>query len=170
MRILDVQIEIRSVLREFFTCEVTTVNRQGQPITWPCAPYFDEVTGEIILTVCIAFPVKALNARRHPQVSLLFSDPTGSHLSQSPAVLVQGDATVAEVLDYFDPQLLGWLRTGAHRQPDGRRFLANRLMRKLFAWYLLQRMIIKVQPRRMFVWPQGDFSVTPMEIEVNNVE
>jgi hypothetical protein len=29
MQTLDLPTEIRSVLREFYTCEVTTVNRQG---------------------------------------------------------------------------------------------------------------------------------------------
>ncbi len=170
MQTLDISTEIRSVLREFYTCEATTVNRQGQPITWPCAPYYDEATGEIILTVCIAFPVKAFNARRHPQVSLLYSDPTGSHLQQSPAVLVQGDAKVAEILDYTNRQVLSWFRTFSHRAPDNRRFIGNRVVRRLFAWYVFQRLVITVQPRRMLVWPQGDFSVTPIEIEVNHVE
>jgi hypothetical protein len=170
MQTVEVQTDIRSVLREFYVCEVTTVNRQGQPITWPSAAYYDEATGEIILTACIAFPVKAFNARRHPQVSLLYSDPTGSRLVEAPAVLVQGDATVAEIQDYLNPQVLGWMRTSAHHQPDVRRFIANRFVRKLFAWYLFQRLLIKVHPRCMFVWLRGDFSVTPIEIEVNNVE
>ena len=30
MQTLDLPTEIRSVLREFYTCEVTTVNRQGE--------------------------------------------------------------------------------------------------------------------------------------------
>lgn len=164
MQMLDRQTEIHSVLREFYVCEATTVNRQGQPITWPCAAYYDETTGQIILTVSIAFPVKAFNARRHPQVSLLYSDPTGSHLHQAPAVLVQGDATVAEVAqfaDYTNPQMLGWFRVMARRQPDSRRFIANRLIRKLFAWYVFQRLIIRVNPRRILVWTQGDFSIPP---------
>jgi len=51
-----------------------------------------------VIAVSIAFPVKAYNARKHSQVSMLFSDPTGSGLTDPPAVLVQGDAAVAEVL------------------------------------------------------------------------
>ena len=33
MQTLDIPIEIRSVLREFYTFEVTTVNRRVKPIT-----------------------------------------------------------------------------------------------------------------------------------------
>jgi len=70
---LNIPAEVAETLREFYTCEVTTVNRQGQPITWPALTAFDEPNGRLILSVSIAFPVKALNARRHPQVALLYS-------------------------------------------------------------------------------------------------
>ena len=167
---LDIPSEISNVLREYYTCEVTTVNRQEQPITWPSLPYYDEETGQIILTVSIAFPVKAFNARRHPQVSLLYSDPTGSGLYQAPAVLIKGDATVSELLNYTTPQIRGLFRMTSRRQPDSRRFTSNRFVRKLFAWYLFQRLVITVQPRHMQIWPRGDFSVVPTEIEVKYVE
>src|SRR5215813_11102803 len=102
---LQLPSKVASVLRDNYTAEVTTVNRQGQPLSWPSLTYFDEANGQIFLTVAIAFPVKAFNARRHPQVSLLYSDPTGSTLADPPAVLVQGTATVAEVLDLGLPQM-----------------------------------------------------------------
>ena len=85
---LDVLPVISSALRQYYTCEMTTVNRQGQPVTWPGLQYYDEEAGQILLTVSIAFPVKALNGRHHPQVCLLYSDPTGSGLEQTPAVLI----------------------------------------------------------------------------------
>ena len=170
MDIVAISTDISRVLCEFYTCEVTTVNRQGQPITWPTTAYYDEVTGQIILAASIAFPVKALNARRHPQVSLLYSDPAESGLIQPSTVLVQGEATVAEIADYTDPQVLGLFRTMLRRQPDGRRLATNRVLRKLFAWYVFQRLLIIVQPCRMLVWNHGDFSVAPIEIEVKHVE
>jgi hypothetical protein len=167
---LDIPDEVRSVLREYYTCEVTTVNRQGQPITWPSLPYYDEAAGQILLTISIAFPVKAFNVRRRPQISLLYSDPTGSGLEPAPAVLIQGDATVSELLDFTSPQVRGLFRVTSRRQPDMRRFTANRFVRKLFAWYLFQRLVITVQPRRILIWPRRDFSVKPTEIEVTHVE
>jgi hypothetical protein len=43
-------------------------------------------------------------------------------------------------------------------------------MRRIFTWYLFQRLVITVEPRRIPVWQQGDFSVAPKEIEVKYVE
>lgn len=170
MNHLQLSSEILQVLHEYYTCEVTTVNRQGQPITWPCLPYFHEETGEIIFTASIAFPVKALNARRHPQVSLLYSDPSGSHLERPPALLVQGDATVIEMLDFTDPRVIGLSRASSRRQPDSSNFHSNRLARKLFSWYLYQRLMVIVQPQRILVWSNGDFQTMPTEIGVTYVE
>ncbi len=170
MRMADLPADVRAVLREFYTCEATTVNRQGEPLSWPTVNYFDEAAGEIILAASIAFPVKALNARRNPHVSLLYSDPTGSGLAQPPAVLVQGEATVAEISDYFDPKVRGLFRGTVRHQPDMRRFISNRVSRRLFTWYLFQRLLITVRPRRLLVWPAGDFSAVPTEIEVSDVE
>lgn len=162
--------EVAAVLRDYFTCEVTTVNRRGQPITWPALAYFDEPNGEIFFAVSIAFPVKAQNARRHPQVSLLYSDPTGSKLDDPPAVLVQGDARVAEILDLFTPQVRGLFGAVGRRQPDSGRFSSSKLARRLFTWYLFQRIGVTVRPRRILVWPGRDFGVPPVEVEVGHVE
>src|SRR5215217_1744329 len=87
--------DVETMLKECYTCEFTTVNSKGQPMTWPSVPYYNTEEGRIVIAVSIAFPIKAYNARKHPQVSMLFSDPTGSGLTDPPAVLVQGEATVA---------------------------------------------------------------------------
>lgn len=167
---LQLPLEVLQVLHAYYTCEVTTVNRRGQPVTWPCLPYFHEETGEIIFTASIAFPVKALNASRHPQISLLYSDPSGSRLERSPALLVQGEATVAEMLDFSDPRVIGLSRTSGRRQPDSGNFSSSRLARRLFAWYLFQRLVVIVQPRRILTWPGGDFQAIPVEVGVSYVE
>jgi hypothetical protein len=160
--------DVEAVLGQFYTCEFTTVNRQGQPMTWPAVPYYDPARGTIVCAVSIAFATKAYNARRHPQVSLLFSDPTGSHLSDPPAVLVQGQAQVAEVLDYT-PDIIGLFKTVARRQPDSRRFTSNPIIRRLFVWYLFQRLSLTVTPERILVWPNGDFDRSPTQIELAGV-
>jgi hypothetical protein len=157
----DLPPDVVEVMRSFFTAEVTTVNRAGQPLTWPAATYFDEDAGRIVLAVSIAFPVKAYNARRHPKVSLLYSDPTGSGLEDPPVVLVQGTAQVAEVLDY-PPDIIGLFATVARNQPDSSRFTSNRIVRRLFSWYLFQRIAIRVTPDRVLAWPGGDTSLEPV--------
>jgi hypothetical protein len=162
--------DVEAVFHEYFTCEFTTVNKQGEPLTWPTLPYYDQSEGRFILTASIAFALKTYNARRHPQVSLLFSDPTGSQLPDPPAVLVQGDTTVSEVVDASPP---AWSREifklSIRRQPDSRKFIASRLARRLFLFYF-QRIALFVTPRRMLVWPQRDFTLAPTQLELRYVE
>ena len=88
--------EVEAVFNEFRTCELSTVAKDGTPLTWPITALFDPEQGRFLLTTSIGFPQKAFNIRRNPRVSLLFSNPTGSGLSHPPAVLVQGEARVSE--------------------------------------------------------------------------
>ena len=168
MGTLHLPPEVEAVFREFRTCEFTTVNRQGQPLTWPTEPYYDAPEGRLIVTASIAFPVKAYNARRHPQVAMLFSDPTGAPLSDPPSVLVQGEATVTELVD--DPAWsYAMFKESVLRQPRARSFVSNPLARRLFT-FQFQRLAICVQPQRILVWPRGDRGQTPTELEVRYVE
>ncbi len=165
MPILHLPSDVETVLRETRTCEFTTVNKHGQPLTWPIEPYYNKPEGQLIVTSSIAFSVKAYNARRHPQVSLLFSDPIGSGLSNPSAVLVQGDARVEELVT--DPL---WtyeiFREAVLRQPNMRKFVSNFIVQRLFQFHF-QRIAIYVQPKRLFVWPNLDFKANAIEIEAN---
>jgi len=165
--VADLPADVGAALRAYFTCEFATVNRRGEAIAWPAVPYVDPGDGHLICAVSIAFPVKAYNARRHPQVSLLFSDPTGSGLVDPPAVLIQGVAAVDEVLDY-PPDMIGLFRTVSARQPDSSRFTSNRFIRGLFSWYLFQRIALRVTPERVTVWPGRDFAREPQVYEVRH--
>jgi pyridoxamine 5'-phosphate oxidase-like protein len=169
MPALQLPEEVAAALRAYYTCEVTTVNGKGQPMTWPALAYYDEATGEIFFSVSIAFPIKAQNARKRPQVSLLYSDPTGSGLDHAPAVLVHGNATVAEILE-VTPHTKALSKLALQRQPDSSRFQTSGLARRLFSWYLFKRIGITVRPRRLTVWPNRDFSQTPTVIEVAESE
>ncbi len=160
--------DVEAVFRRFYTCEFTTLARDGRPVTWPIAPYYYAPAGQLVLATSIAFPVKAHNARRRPQVALLFSDPTGSGLTDPPAVLVQGMATVAEMIEPA-PWALDLLRQTLARQPAGKQFLASRPARRLFTFYF-QRLSITVQHQRIRIWPHGDFMHAPQDVEVAYVE
>src|SRR5689334_8515157 len=121
MTALELPPEVEAVFRNFRTCEFTTVNSKGQPLTWPTEPFFLQAEGRLVVTSSIAFPVKAYNARRYPRVALLLSDPTGSGLVDPPAVLVQGDATVRELVD-DPPWTYEMFRESVLRQPNTRNF------------------------------------------------
>jgi hypothetical protein len=161
---LELPPEVEAVFREFRTCEFTTVNRQRQPLTWPIEPFYRHSDGRLIVTSSIAFPVKAHNARRHSKVALLFSDPTGSGLEDPPAVLVHGDATVEELTG--DPD---WsyemFKESVLRQPNTRKFVGNPIAQRLFL-FQYQRLAVITEPRRLLIWPHGDFSALPTKIEI----
>ena len=168
MPTLQLPPEVEAVLREYRTGEFTTVNKAGQPLTWPTLPYYHAAAGEIVLTASIAFPVKAQNVRRNPNVSLLYSDPTGSGLTSPPAVLVQGTARVAEMAG-TDPLGGDIFIESVRRQPSALQYVSNPIAQRLFLFYF-QRIGIYVQPRRIWLWPGRDMSRPPQEVEVRYVE
>ena len=170
MPVLSLPPDVEAVLQQFFTGEVTTVNKQGQPLTWPNLPYYDKENGRIVVTSSVAFPTKALIAKRNPKMAVLYSDPTGSGLNDPPAVLVQGDATVSDMLGpEWESLSIAILKESFRRQPESRVYLRNPVIRKLFEFYY-QRLVVVVQPRGILAWPHRDFSQPPTEIEVRYVE
>ena len=90
--------ELQEVFSRFITTEYTTIDRRGQPITWPVTPYYEPGDDHIDITTGLGYPKKADDAAANPKVSLLFSDPTGCGLSDPPSVLVQGTAAVISKL------------------------------------------------------------------------
>ena len=86
--------EVCEVFDRFITTEYTTIDRRGQPITWPVTPYHHREEGCVDVTTGLGYPKKADDAAANPKVSMLFSEPLGSGMHQPPMVLVQGIASV----------------------------------------------------------------------------
>ncbi|MDX1612756.1 MAG: pyridoxamine 5'-phosphate oxidase family protein [Candidatus Promineifilaceae bacterium] len=168
---------VLTVLDEFLTAELTTLGKGDRPVTWPIMPYFWAERGTFFTFTSIGFPQKALNIRRDPRASLLFSDPTGSGLGDPPIVLVQGTASAPEAIiaSAKDAEPLVWevmgrqARRWIRRQPSTARYLSNRLMRYLMDWYFM-RMAIIIKPERIIWWSAGDCSTRPETIEVTHVD
>jgi hypothetical protein len=160
--------EIEAVFRAFRVCELSTLARDGTPITWPTLPFWQPEHCRFLVTTSIGLPQKFFNMQCDPRVSLLFSDPTGSGLAAPPAVLVQGDASVRdEVLSSLD----GYediLQMVFERQPNSGIYSSNKLLRFLFDWYYM-RLEMAVIPRRMLVWERGDFTRPPQPLEMADV-
>ena len=90
--------------------------------------------------------------------SLLFSDPTGSGIDASCAVLVQGTAQV----DYSDLDANReryWQESG-EKLPATKEMHPPSFLRGQFSWYYT-RIYVYVRPERVFVWSDGDFSKDP---------
>jgi hypothetical protein len=150
--------EVQWAFDRFVTCELTTVDARKQPITWPVTPFYEPGAPTIDVTTGLGYPKKADDARRHPGVSLLFSDPTGSGLDSGIRVLVQG----AAVIDDADLEA----NAARYRSEVGEKLPATRKMnppgplRSMFNFYYT-RIYIKVRPERIFVWPEGDVTREP---------
>jgi hypothetical protein len=166
MPALALPAEIAAVFREFRTCEFSTLAKDGTPITWPTVPFFDADQGQFAIGTSIALAQKALNIRRCPRVSLLFSDPTASGLASPPAVLVQGDASAPDEIITSFKGYEDQLRLIFERQPSSKFYSSNRLMRHLFDWYYM-RLAMYITPRRIYWWERGDFSRAPRDIQLS---
>jgi len=167
---LEVPQEVEAVFRTFLSCELSTCSKDGAPVTWPIEPCYQAEKGQFLLTTSIGLAQKAFNIRRNPNVSLLFSNPTGSGLSDPPAVLVQGTATASgEIYTDFQGELNEFAQVAFRRQPAAELYSGNPLTRYLFDWYYM-RLVIHVTPRRILWWDHADFSLKPNEMEVCYVE
>jgi hypothetical protein len=151
-------VDVQDVFARFITTEYTTIDAHGHPITWPVTPYYRAGAGAIDVTTGIGYPKKALDARRNPQVSLLFSDPTGCELENAPMVLVQGVAKVDDA--DLDANRRRYERESLEKLPATKDTAPPEFLKRFFAWYYA-RVYVYVRPERVFVWPGGDPTAEP---------
>lgn len=150
--------EVRDAFERFITCEFTTVDAAKQPITWPVTPYYRQGDPTIDVTTGLGYPKKADDARAHPSISLLFSDPTGSGMESGLKVLVHGTATVddADLKANADR----YLSESGEKLPATKKMHPPKPLRAMLNWYYA-RVYIKVRPERVFVWPDGNLAEEP---------
>jgi hypothetical protein len=151
--------EVRDAFERFVTCELTTVDASRQPITWPVTPYYTQGGPTIDVSTGLGVPKKADDARAHPSVAMLFSDPTGSGIESGIRVLVQGTATVddedlkANADRYYHESIV--------KLPATKKMHPPKPIRGMFNFYYV-RLYIKVRPERIFVWPEGNLAEEPV--------
>jgi Pyridoxamine 5'-phosphate oxidase len=150
--------EVRDAFDRFITCELTTVDAAKQPITWPVTPYYEQGGPTIDVTTGLGYPKKADDARAHPSVSLLFSDPTGSGVDSGITVLVQGTATIDD--EDLKANAKRYMSESGVKLPATKKMHPPKPLRPAFNFYYA-RIYIKVRPERVFVWPAGDLSESP---------
>jgi Pyridoxamine 5'-phosphate oxidase len=159
--------EVQRVFDRFITTEYTTIDRHGQPISWPVTPYYRPGDPCIDVTTGLGYPKKAKDALANPKVALLFSDPTGSGVETAPQVLVQGTA------DVDDRDLVHnrerYIRESVEKLPAMKRMLPPKPLRGLFDWYFT-RIYVHVRPERVYVWPDGDVTKEPQLFDAHMEE
>ncbi len=151
--------EARSAFERFMTCEYTTIDAKGRPITWPVFPYYRQGDPYIDVTTGLGYPKKAKDARANPKVSLLFSYGKGSGLDRPPSVLVQGYA------DVDDRDLVAnserCLKDTGEKYPSVLKHTPPKPIRDLFNWYFT-RIYIHVTPETVYLWPNGEMRTDPI--------
>jgi pyridoxamine 5'-phosphate oxidase-like protein len=159
--------ELQRVFDRFITTEYTTVDRRGQPITWPVTPYYSPGDDCIDVTTGLGYPKKADDAGVNPKVALLFSDPTGCGMDSPPQVLVQGTARVD------DRDLAAnrerYTRESLEKLPAAKSMLPPKPVRGLFNWYFT-RIYVHVRPERVYVWTEGDPAREPELLDAHMEE
>jgi hypothetical protein len=150
--------DVQQVFERFVTTELTTIDRRGQPITWPVEPYYHRGGECISVTTAVGYPKKARDAERNPRVAMLFSDPTGSGMERAPMVLVQGTAAVDD--HDLDANRERYLRDTVAKRSGTTAQMPHERMQSLFDWYFT-RIYLHVRPERVYVWPDGDVAREP---------
>jgi len=150
--------QVQEAFARFITTELTTVDAKGQPIAWPVTPFYEPGNATIDVCTAVGLPKKAEDARRHPQVSLLFSEPKGSGIESGIQVLVHGTAEVDDAdlkanRERYEAEL-------PVKIPSSKDMMPPKPVQKLMSWYF-ERIYVKVRPERVFVWPDGDLGKPP---------
>jgi hypothetical protein len=150
--------DVQAVFDRFVTTEMTTIDRHGQPITWPVTPYYKPGGRCIDVTTGLGYPKKANDARANPLVALLFSEATGSGLADPPLVLVQGSAEVDD--QDLDANRERYALESIEKLPSLTKLTPPESVRRLLDWYYA-RIYIHVRPERVYVWPTGKLAGEP---------
>jgi hypothetical protein len=159
--------EVQQVFDRFVTTEFTTVDRRGQPITWPLTPYYRPGDPCIDVTTGLGYPKKAKDARANPKVALLFSDPTGCGMEEAPHVLVQGTAQVDD--RDLDANRERYRREIGEKLPGVKGEMPPKLFDRLLGWYFT-RIYIRVRPERVYVWQGSDVTTEPQLFDAHMEE
>ncbi|HZC12615.1 MAG TPA: pyridoxamine 5'-phosphate oxidase family protein [Thermoleophilaceae bacterium] len=160
--------DVQRVFETFITTEYTTVDRRGQPISWPVTPYYRRGGPCIDVSTGLGYPKKAKDARRNPKVALLFSDPTGCGMESPPQVLVQGSAQVDD--EDLDANRDRYRRESMEKLPKfTEKMMPPKAVQSLFDWYY-KRIYVHVRPERVYVWPEGDSTREPQLFDAHMEE
>jgi hypothetical protein len=144
--------DVQQVFDRFITTEYTTVDRRGQPITWPVTPYYKPGDECIDITTGLGYPKKADDAAANPKVALLFSEPNGSGLDSPPTILVQGTAVVDD--RDLEANRERYARESVEKLPATQSMHPPKFVQKMLDWYY-KRIYVHVRPERVYIWRAG---------------
>jgi general stress protein 26 len=132
--------------------ELTVVDRDGRPITYPMTPML--WSERIYLTSSVLDSAKIAHIKTNPRTSFSVSNPAATG-GMAGRVTVQCDARVSEddLHAGWEQLIQGWTR----KDPAVKAMLRSRLAFPL----LVERILIELTPRKMWYWPDGDTDKPP---------
>ena len=148
---------IEELLDAALVAELTVVDGNGRPVTYPLIPLYD---GEhIYMTSSALFSRKLEHIRANPRACVSVTDPVAVG-GRTDRATIQGMARVIE-----DDPHGGWERLlplWERKEPAIVAFLKARVALPLF----FERALIEVTPVRAFSWPSGDPASAPSVTEI----
>jgi hypothetical protein len=149
---------VEALLDVALVAELTVVDGDGRPITYPLIPLYDG--RYVYMTSAVLFSKKLRHIKANPRVSVALTDPVGVPAQPFARATIQGDATVVE-----DDLHSGWetlLPLWRAKEPVIDSFVKKRFGIPLF----FERSIIRITPRRVLLWEGGDTSAPPTVFEL----
>jgi hypothetical protein len=149
---------VAALLDVALVSELTVVDGNGRPVTYPLIPLYDGRS--IFMTSAVLFSRKLRHIKANPRVSVALTDPVGVPAEPFARATIQGDARVVE-----DDLHAGWERLlplWRAKEPVIDSFVKKRFGIPLF----FERSIIEIRPVRVQYWPGGDTSVAPQLFEL----
>lgn len=149
---------IEELLNAALVSELTVLDAQGRPITYPLIPLYD---GEkIYMTSSVLFSKKLEHIKNDPRVSVTITDPIAAAVEPFRRVTVQGTARIVE-----DDLHSGWetvMPLWTAKEP-----IIKDLIKKRFAMPLFwERSVIEIVPTRAFLWSSADTRQAPEVFEL----
>ena len=149
---------VEGLLNAALVSELTVVDPEGRPVTYPLIPLYD---GErIYMTSSVLFSRKLEHIKGNPKVSVTITDPAATPVQPFSRATIQGDARIIE-----DDLHSGWERLlplWTAKEP-----VISKLVKMRFAMPLFwERSIIEIDPRRILWWPEGKTDQAPQIYEL----
>lgn len=150
---------IEELLNAALVSELTVLDKNGRPVTYPLIPLYDGT--KIYMTSSVLFSKKLEHIKRDPRVSVTVSDPIAAKVEPFRRATIQGLARVVE-----DDLHSGWERVmplWTAKEP-----IISDLVKKRFAMPLFwERSIIEIVPTRAFLWRTGETNQMPDVFELD---
>jgi len=153
---------VEELLESALVAELTVVDHEGRPVTHPLIPLYDG--RRILMTSSVLFSRKLEHIKANPRVSVAITDPVATEVKPFRRATIQGDARVID-----DDLHSGWERTALplwrKKEPAIDFFLGKRVALPLF----FERAVIEIEPRRVYLWAEGETGREPEVFELERV-